>query len=321
MTQKREQIKTAYTITRAGRQGMGVVRPAASTLSKGQLCKKNASSGPCKSLHEDASAKGSANESDAEPEELSGAVHGRAARQQQSSSTVVARLTAGTAPCKRFLERGNKPIPAVLDAKDGNPENARGAPKEAEMAVVPVGQPDQKPESQPPELDRESRAKAQNDRQVVYGNLKLGRFEDEISGINLSKLFSVYGPQSAEGKRRKRTKKGSVGDRIGNRINSDLPEWRLQKGLSGIRMKQIAPPNQNPHVIPSMSDIHAHARQPKKGVPALGIAGGENREPGAGQQTADRQMDSLLEGQPATSPVEGKSQSNTSHLNRGKVGS
>lgn len=243
MTQKREQIKTAYTITRAGRQGMGVVRPAASTLSKGQLCKKNAASGPCKSLHEDASAKGSANESDGDPEELSGAVPGRA-RQHQSSSTVVARLTAGTAPCKRFLERGNKPVPSVLETKEGPSENTRPAPKEAEISVVPVGEPDHKTEMQVPDIDREARAKAQNDRQVVYGNLKLGRFEDEISGINLSKLFSVYGPQSAEGKRRKRAKKGSVGEnRIGSRINSDLPEWRLQKGLSGIRMKQIAPPN------------------------------------------------------------------------------
>jgi len=44
----------------------------------------------------------------------------------------------------------------------------------------------------------------QSGRQVVYGNLQLGHFEEEISGINLSKLFSVYGPQSAEGRRRKK---------------------------------------------------------------------------------------------------------------------
>jgi len=36
--------------------------------------------------------------------------------------------------------------------------------------------------------------KARNNRQMVYGNLKLGNFDEEISGINLSKLFSVYGP-------------------------------------------------------------------------------------------------------------------------------
>ena len=41
---------------------------------------------------------------------------------------------------------------------------------------------------------------------MVYGNLKLGNFEEEISGINLSKLFSVYGPQSAEGYKRKKYK-------------------------------------------------------------------------------------------------------------------
>jgi len=32
----------------------------------------------------------------------------------------------------------------------------------------------------------------------VFGNLKLGGFEEEVSGINLSKLFSVYGPQSTQ---------------------------------------------------------------------------------------------------------------------------
>ena len=41
---------------------------------------------------------------------------------------------------------------------------------------------------------------------MVYGNLKLGKFDEEISGINLSKLFSVYGPQSAEGRRRKKVR-------------------------------------------------------------------------------------------------------------------
>lgn len=40
-------------------------------------------------------------------------------------------------------------------------------------------------------------------RQMVYGELEFGSFDEEISGINLSKLFSVYGPQSAEGKRKK----------------------------------------------------------------------------------------------------------------------
>lgn len=45
-------------------------------------------------------------------------------------------------------------------------------------------------------------------RQMVYGNLKLGNFDEEItgSGINLSKLFSVYGPKSAEGKRSKKVR-------------------------------------------------------------------------------------------------------------------
>jgi hypothetical protein len=32
-------------------------------------------------------------------------------------------------------------------------------------------------------------------REIVYDNLKIGKIENEVvSGINLSKLFSVYGP-------------------------------------------------------------------------------------------------------------------------------
>lgn len=45
----------------------------------------------------------------------------------------------------------------------------------------------------------------------MYGNLKLGNFEEEVSGVNLSKLFSVYGPQSAEGKRKKKARAPEVG--------------------------------------------------------------------------------------------------------------
>ena len=48
---------------------------------------------------------------------------------------------------------------------------------------------------------------ALKDRQLIYGNVKLGEFEEEISGINLSKLFSVYGPQSAQGRKRSRKDK------------------------------------------------------------------------------------------------------------------
>jgi hypothetical protein len=44
----------------------------------------------------------------------------------------------------------------------------------------------------------------------VFGNLKLGNFEEEISGINLSKLFSVYGPQSVEGKKKKGVSENAI---------------------------------------------------------------------------------------------------------------
>ena len=33
-----------------------------------------------------------------------------------------------------------------------------------------------------------------NGKQMVYGDIEVGNFEEEISGINLSKLFSVYNP-------------------------------------------------------------------------------------------------------------------------------
>jgi hypothetical protein len=39
---------------------------------------------------------------------------------------------------------------------------------------------------------------------ITAEGYKMGQFEEEVSGINLSKLFSVYGPQSAEGKKRTR---------------------------------------------------------------------------------------------------------------------
>jgi hypothetical protein len=40
---------------------------------------------------------------------------------------------------------------------------------------------------------------------MVYGDLNLGKFEEQVMGINLSKLFSVYVPGSKLGKKQKKS--------------------------------------------------------------------------------------------------------------------
>lgn len=74
---------------------------------------------------------------------------------------------------------------------------------------------------------------------MIYGDLELGNFDEEISGINLSKLFSVYAPQSAEGKRKK----------SGNKINSKVGVHR-SSNHEVISFRTQAKKAINPHVIP-----------------------------------------------------------------------
>ena len=71
----------------------------------------------------------------------------------------------------------------------------------------------------------------QSGRQMVYGNLKLGQFDEEISGINLSKLFSVYGPQSAEGRRRKKVRQSYQSGNINLVKNKDFAKSSPARGF------------------------------------------------------------------------------------------
>jgi hypothetical protein len=82
------------------------------------------------------------------------------------------------------MERGNKPVPQNFEMRDVD-KNEIGS------VLVPYGG-----DSRMKEIMRASQdlLKSQEGRQIVYGNLKLGKFDEEISGINLSKMFSVYGP-------------------------------------------------------------------------------------------------------------------------------
>lgn len=103
------------------------------------------------------------------------------------------------------MDRGNKPVPQNVDPREGLEltQDANGAlvPYQFEGTATHNGVPKQ--------LEDAARDLAQYKlgRQMVYGELEFGSFDEEISGINLSKLFSVYGPQSAEGKRKKPSSK------------------------------------------------------------------------------------------------------------------
>lgn len=128
---------------------------------------------------------------------------------------------AGPAPCQRFMRRGNNPVPAAYEEHEpvapggalvpffGGPESGGGKPGALASEAGGIGG---------------KAASKQSGRQMVYGNLKLGNFDEEISGINLSKLFSVYGPQSAEGlRRRKKSKPEHQGTGIDGGKNSASP--------------------------------------------------------------------------------------------------
>jgi hypothetical protein len=96
------------------------------------------------------------------------------------------------------MARGNKPVPNTLDAKESI-EHSLGK----STALVPFGSNKDgqtdiynnecvfvvKHEDRPADPNMSKTGK-----QVVYGDLELGNFDEEISGINLSKLFSVYAP-------------------------------------------------------------------------------------------------------------------------------
>ena len=73
---------------------------------------------------------------------------------------------------------------------------------------------------------------------MIYGNLKLGNFDEEISGINLSKLFSVYGPQSAADglRRKKKSKPEHQGTGIDGSPNRS-PDNQIKQDLNGLHIQ------------------------------------------------------------------------------------
>jgi hypothetical protein len=146
--------------------------------------------------------------------------------------------------CHRFMERGNKPVPLTFEMKDAN-EQVEGSPDQ--RALVPAlgldGFSVLHPQAQDIALlpaTGESLG-GESKKQVVYGDLKLGKFEEEVGGINLAKLFSVYGPQSAQGKRKKKPA-------------------ALPRHFDSTAQKQLAP-----QVLPAMGQ----ERVPAKTAPSL----------------------------------------------------
>lgn len=89
------------------------------------------------------------------------------------------------------MERGNKPVPQNFEILK---EEIISKEKTNETAVIPY-----------------TGASADDpNRKVAFGNAGLGSFEEEVNGINLSKLFSIYGPLSAEQKKRKNQKRSDA---------------------------------------------------------------------------------------------------------------
>jgi hypothetical protein len=81
--------------------------------------------------------------------------------------------------CERFLKRGNEPVASNYEEVELKPIKAN------DLVIIPNAEEVSKKEVTAP---------------VPFGNVKLNGFEEEVSGINLSKLFSVYGPQSTQDK-------------------------------------------------------------------------------------------------------------------------
>ena len=91
------------------------------------------------------------------------------------------------------MGRGNKPVPNQIVDSSNDPKQYALIPFATDKPIEVAGV---------NSTIKKDTATGQN-RQVVFGNLKLGNFDEEISGINLSKLFSVYGPQSFQTKKKK----------------------------------------------------------------------------------------------------------------------
>lgn len=88
---------------------------------------------------------------------------------------------------------------------------------------------------------------------MVYGNLKLGHFDEEINGINLSKLFSVYGPQSAEGNRRKKVRQSHQSGGIQQLRNKDISKSSPQRAFDSYQQKS-SQQYHNVHALPLQVD-------------------------------------------------------------------
>lgn len=77
------------------------------------------------------------------------------------------------------MKRGNEPVASNYEEMELHPMKAN------DLVIIPNAEESAK---SPPQL----------------GTIKLGAFEEEVSGINLSKLFSVYGPQSTQEKKKRK---------------------------------------------------------------------------------------------------------------------
>mmetsp|Transcript_18541 Transcript_18541/g.17623 ORF Transcript_18541/g.17623 Transcript_18541/m.17623 type:complete len:174 (+) Transcript_18541:1908-2429(+) len=89
-------------------------------------------------------------------------------------------------PCKRFLERGNKPVPPNYEEQDVYPVQGMTDWNKAPGQVQA----------------RKVRQRGMNK------SFNIEDFDEEINGVNLSKLFSVYGPGSYQQKKKVSNLKG-----------------------------------------------------------------------------------------------------------------
>lgn len=88
---------------------------------------------------------------------------------------------------------------------------------------------------------------------MVYGNLKLGQFDEEINGINLSKLFSVYGPQSAEGNRRKKVRQSHQSGGI-QQLKGNISKSSPQRAFDSYQQQKSSQQYHNVHALPLQVD-------------------------------------------------------------------
>jgi hypothetical protein len=78
--------------------------------------------------------------------------------------------------CQRFLERGNKPVPPNYEEQDVG---------ESYISKIKALYDSQKDPLVPKDPINKAKTK-----------INLQEFDEEINGVNLSKLFSAYGPSS-----------------------------------------------------------------------------------------------------------------------------